>query len=208
MYVHVLCFYGYFLYVGCGKSTLTLFLARTLKSFKGVLMLNGESYEDIPLATYRRAVQVFPQGSYIFAGRLREFLDPRGVHDDRKLNEVLKELTRALDSSISPSPSFNILPPSTALHPNHSLLPLQEHKLEDVSGGSIQQLNLEVMNTAGGGNLSAGQRQVLALARAALTDADVVLLDEITSNMDGLGAARAIEIVKRYLLRKNIHINM
>jgi ABC-type bacteriocin/lantibiotic exporter with double-glycine peptidase domain len=53
------------------------------------------------------------------------------------------------------------------------------------------------MNTAGGGNLSAGQRQVLALARAALTDADVVLLDEITSNMDSVGAARAIEIIKR-----------
>jgi ABC-type multidrug transport system fused ATPase/permease subunit len=141
-------------------------------------------------------VQVFPQGSFIFAGRLREFLDPRGVHDDRKLNEILKELTRALDSStISPSSSsFTLLPSCTPLPLN---IPQQGQQFQDMHGGSVQQLNLELMNTAGGGNLSAGQRQVLALARAALTDADVVLLDEITSNMDSAGAARAIEIVKR-----------
>jgi ABC-type multidrug transport system fused ATPase/permease subunit len=175
---------------GCGKSTLTLFLARALQSFQGGLFLNGESYDKIPLSTYRKEVQVFPQGSYIFAGRLREFLDPRGIHDDRKLNEILKELTRALDSSsVTPSPSCTLLPSSTS--------PQERAEIQDVHGGSIQQLNLELMNTAGGGNLSAGQRQVLALARAALTDAHVVLLDEITSNMDLAGAARAVEIVKR-----------
>lgn len=181
---------------GCGKSTLTLLLARAIKSFQGGLWLNGQPFDKIPLSVYRKAVQVFPQGSFIFAGRLREFLDPRGVHDDRKLNEILKELTRALDSStISPSSSsFTLLPSCTPL-PLNTLQ--QGQQLQDIHGGSVQQLNLELMNTAGGGNLSAGQRQVLALARAALTDADVVILDEITSNMDSAGAARAIEIVKR-----------
>ena len=59
----------------------------------------------------------------------------------------------------------------------------------------------------GGGNLSAGQKQILALARASLAvDAKVVILDEITSNMDLHVGRLALQIVKNELLSRNIAV--
>ncbi len=40
------------------------------------------------------------------------------------------------------------------------------------------------MLTANGGNLSQGQRQLLSIARAALNDPPVMILDEATSSID------------------------
>ena len=42
----------------------------------------------------------------------------------------------------------------------------------------------DTMVTADGGNLSQGQRQLLAIARAAVADPPVLILDEATSSID------------------------
>ena len=48
-----------------------------------------------------------------------------------------------------------------------------------------------------GRSLSAGQRQLVALARAELVDPAVLLLDEATSNLDLLTEARVAEAMQR-----------
>jgi ATP-binding cassette subfamily B protein len=48
-----------------------------------------------------------------------------------------------------------------------------------------------------GRNLTAAQRQVIALARALLTDPDVLILDEATSSLDGTTEEGVLEAVRR-----------
>lgn len=44
-------------------------------------------------------------------------------------------------------------------------------------------MNLNFQITSNGGNISAGEKQILVLVRASLSKAKIVILDEITSQM-------------------------
>jgi len=55
-----------------------------------------------------------------------------------------------------------------------------------------------------GNDLSGGQRQRLALARALLSPADVVLLDEPTSHLDGINEHRLLEVLRRLVLSRAV----
>jgi ABC-type multidrug transport system fused ATPase/permease subunit len=157
---------------GCGKSTTSLLIACAV-DFQGRLQIAGKPHKEVSLLEYRRAVQVFPQNSFIFSGKLRDYLDPRALHDDATLNRVLGDLAQAI-----------------------------EFASEDATTSSAQAIHLSFLISPGGANLSAGQKQVVALARAALCDAEVVVLDEIISNMDAGSAQRAIGIMKRELVTR------
>ncbi len=59
-----------------------------------------------------------------------------------------------------------------------------------------------------GQNLSGGQRQAVALARALLHDPDVLILDEPTSNIDGATETRIKARLKKVMGNKTLIINM
>ena len=75
-------------------------------------------------------------------------------------------------------------------------------KDDDNSSSFAHQLTLEMSICANGSNLSAGQKQVAVLARAALSEANVIILDEITSNMDVESSLKALNIIKNELISK------
>ena len=59
------------------------------------------------------------------------------------------------------------------------------------------ELELDTLLADGAESLSSGQRRRLLLARALCTDAQVLLLDEITANLDAATEARVLEALKR-----------
>jgi ABC-type multidrug transport system fused ATPase/permease subunit len=60
------------------------------------------------------------------------------------------------------------------------LFSLQSHETEE----SAAQLSLDSPISSGGGNLSTGQRQILALSRALVRQSKLLILDEATSAID------------------------
>lgn len=163
---------------GCGKSTLSLALAGGITEVTGSVTLSGKTIGQYPsLNEYRRSLMVFPQDSYVLEGTVREVVDPDHIHQDMTINSLLELLSAAL--------------PSAGAATNNG-------------AKSVDALNLNFHVTAGGANLSAGQKQLIVLLRAALSSsAKVLVLDELFSNLDVGAAKRAMNVITKELIEKH-----
>lgn len=78
-----------------------------------------------------------------------------------------------------------------------SLLSGQEHTSTNKSGGRAQPIkSLSDEVAEGGNNYSVGQRQLLVIARAMLTGASVVIMDEATASVDADTDARIQKVFR------------
>ena len=132
---------------GSGKTTLSRLLLRFYQPTAGRILLDGADLAGIDPLTVRRRIGWVSQEPFLFAGSLRENLDPAGRLDDDALGELLQRLG---------------------------------------IGALLQRLGgLSAQLSERGKNLSAGERQLLCLARALVPDPALLLLDEATSRLDG-----------------------
>ena len=137
---------------GSGKSSMTMVLSRAMTSLEeGRMFLYGKIHMEISLVEYRRAVQVFPQSSFIFSGPIRRYLDPKNKFPDRKLHQVLSDLSAALETERKEEMDTTIVDGTTnAVTTSGSA----KGKRQEVGQG--QQLSLNLIVASGGTNLSAG----------------------------------------------------
>ncbi|TFY64349.1 hypothetical protein EVJ58_g2686 [Rhodofomes roseus] len=140
---------------GSGKSTLALSLLRMVEPSEGRIIIDGIDITKIGLDDLRTRVTIISQDVSLFSGTLRSNIDPFNEHSDQECLEVLERC---------------------------HLLSILRHSSSKADAGH-QDVTLD-MPISQSGSLSAGERQLVAMARAVLRRSNVVIMDEATSQID------------------------
>ncbi|KAJ2794766.1 hypothetical protein H4R20_006118, partial [Coemansia guatemalensis] len=76
---------------GAGKSSLTLALFRIIEAAGGQILLDGEDISQYGLLDVRSKLSIIPQDPVLFAGTVRENLDPFGSYSDQDIWRALEQ---------------------------------------------------------------------------------------------------------------------
>ena len=80
---------------GSGKSSLGAALLRLVPAAAGSILIGGVDVAHIPLARLRAMAAVVPQDPVMFAGSLRENLDPADAHSSADIVAALRQVSMA-----------------------------------------------------------------------------------------------------------------
>ncbi|KAL3233377.1 Oligomycin resistance ATP-dependent permease YOR1 [Nakaseomyces bracarensis] len=149
---------------GAGKSTIMSALYRLNELTSGRIIIDDIDTFKLGLYDLRRKLAIIPQDPVLFRGTIRKNLDP--------FNEFSDELL------------WNSLIRGGAIE-SEDLAEVQNQKPEDNgSYNNMHKFHLDQLVEEDGANFSLGERQLLALTRALVRQAKILILDEATSSVD------------------------
>jgi len=150
---------------GAGKSTVIKLLLGYYPSYDGQILINARELRELNVLDLRRRIAVVSQDPFLFDGTVAE-----------NLELALQASSEVPGGDAEPSRHKALL--EHALARLQQKQPLVAKLLERFPQGLAAQVG------EGGRQLSGGQRQIVAILRALLREADVVIFDEATAHLD------------------------
>ncbi|CAE6433200.1 unnamed protein product [Rhizoctonia solani] len=142
---------------GSGKSTLALSFFRFVEATEGRIVIDGTDISKLGLTDLRSRLTIIPQDPTILSGTLRSTLDVFDEYEDHEIFEALRRV---------------------------HLLPSGDEQEVNLGENANVFRDLDSPVSEGGENFSAGEKQLLCMARAILKRAKVLFCDEATASVD------------------------
>lgn len=167
---------------GSGKSSLSMALFRIHELSHGRIIVNGRDISRLPLHSLRSSLRVIPQSPLFYRCSVRGYLDPFDEFDDASVWRVLRRVGLALGDGEDSDGSLA------------------------GAGDRVVVRDLKKKLSENGSNWSAGERQMLALARALLSPSRVLILDEAFSSLDQTRDKELLEVVDAEFSKSTIFL--